>query len=109
MKLVELDPRFMRYEAPDCWREVDTLAEATGIMFACPKCFEGNGGLRGTHSILCWSPAVPLSEPPAPGRWKLEGTGFGDLSLVASSSSVLLTSGCRAHFWVRGGEIVRDW
>jgi hypothetical protein len=43
---------------------------------------------------------------PTPGRWDFQGTGLQDLTLVAGSSSVLLTGGCRAHFFVRDGEIV---
>jgi len=49
---------------------------------------------------------VPQTWPPVPGRWEMLGTGLADLTLVASSSSVLLTEGCRAHFYVQGGQIV---
>jgi hypothetical protein len=30
---------------------------------------------------------------------------IADITLVAGSSSVLLTGGCQAHFFVRGGQI----
>jgi hypothetical protein len=56
--------------------------------------------------VLCWRPRVPQTWPPVPGRWEMLGTGLADLTLVASSSSVLLTEGCRAHFYVQGGQIV---
>lgn len=85
---------------------VDALAEADGVLFLCPKCFEANGGEVGTHSVICWRPRVPPDVCPRPGRWEFHGTGLGDLTLVAGSSSVLLQAGCAAHFCVRAGAIV---
>jgi hypothetical protein len=105
MKLPELEPQFLKIEDDKTYAFVDAIAEADGVMFLCPVCFAKNAGARGTHSILCWKPGVPQSISPAPGRWNLVGTGYADLSLVAGSSSVLLTSGCRAHFYVTNGEI----
>lgn len=77
MRLVELEPEFIRYEIrtesrdfvvgdPATWRErgcptetrtaqvhyripVATLAEAQGIHFLCPACFLKNQGSVGTH------------------------------------------------------------
>ncbi len=135
MRLLALEPQFLRHEIhtdtwqrivgpPETWHErgepledvtgprdhhvyVDTLAEAQGVTFLCPKCFLANGGPKGTHSIVCWAPVVPQTVDPKPGRWELVGTGFADLTLRAGSSSVLLTdaAGCRAHFFVTNGEI----
>jgi uncharacterized protein DUF6527 len=79
MKLLDLEPEFIRYETkqepvnfcvgdPLTWRErgcpteskispvryrhpVETLAEAQGIFFLCPVCFTKNKGPVGTH--LC--------------------------------------------------------
>lgn len=85
---------------------VDTVAEADGVIFLCPKCFTANGGSVGTHSVICWRPHVPQTEDPKPGRWEFQGTGLADLTLVAGSSSVLLQGGCNAHFFVRASEIV---
>lgn len=36
---------------------------------------------------------APPDVDPKPGRWEFHGTGYADLSLVAGSSSILLTSG----------------
>lgn len=125
MKLTDLEPQFIQHEEtvgtwtrrlPDGATEevtgpqsyiayVDHLSEAHGVMFLCPKCFAANGGDVGTHQIICWNPSVPQTVEPKPGRWEMRGTGYGDLSLVAGSSSVLLTSGCQAHFFVTTGEI----
>lgn len=106
MKLAELEPRFLRAESETVSAFVDSVAEADGIIFLCPKCFAANGGARGTHSVICWQPHVPPERAPRPGRWRFEGAGLADLSLVAGSSSVLLTTGCMAHFLVQRGEIV---
>ena len=79
MRLTDLEPQFVRYEDrveerefvdgdEATWRErgcptvkrtlpcqyiipVATLAEAQGIHFLCPVCFQQNGGAVGTH--LC--------------------------------------------------------
>jgi hypothetical protein len=133
MKLTELDPHFIRYEerietweravGPDeTWRErgcptetvtgprqilldVPTIAEAQGVRFLCPKCFASHGGAVGTHSVICWAPSVPQTVTPTGGRWELLGAGLGDLTLRAGSSSVLLTSGCHAHFFIEAGAV----
>ena len=79
MRLVELDPRLVRYETREepvevvqgdeaTWRDrgcptntvvkpvqhiiiVPTLAEAQGLWFLCPKCFVANKGAIGTHQV----------------------------------------------------------
>jgi hypothetical protein len=108
MRLVDLEPQFLARTDDRHFHYVDTIAEADGLIFVCPKCFAANGFKRpGVHSIICWAPSVPQTTSPTPGRWSLLGTGFADLTLVAGSDSVLLTGeGCAAHFYVRDGAIV---
>lgn len=106
-KLSDLEARFLKYaprDGKEFLEKVDSIAEADGVIFLCPKCFVENKGPVGTHSVLCWSPKVPPTLNPKPGRWNLVGTGLHDLSLVAGSSSVLLTAGCRWHGFVRNGD-----
>jgi hypothetical protein len=103
--LRELRAYFLKRQDDLHFKRVDTIGEADGVSFLCPKCFAANRGSLGTHSVICWSPAVPQSTHPKPGRWELQGTGIDDITLVAGSSSVLLTAGCNAHFFVRGGQI----
>lgn len=89
------------------YSKVDTPAEADGIMFLCPQCYKDKGNTSvGVHSIICWNPSVPQSMNPKPGRWNLLGTSIEDLTLQNGSSSVALTGGCNAHFWINNGEIV---
>lgn len=117
MKLSELNPEFLKREDDHSFRFVDTIAEASGIMFLCPRCWTRNKGPQGTHFVICWGPSVPQSTTPAGGRWALVGSGFHDLSLVAGSSSVLLPgpktdeerekgSPCGWHGFVKNGEIL---
>ena len=108
MRLLDLDPKFLKLgPEPNSWqREGVLLADADGIAFLCPKCFAAKGGPVGTHSIICWRPRVPIGLGPGPGRWEFEGSSFADLSLKAGSSSIALTGGCAAHFFVTAGEIV---
>ena len=122
MNLLDLEPRWrgMPYEGPSppyiatasgftvTFPRTDTIQEAFGIEFLCPVCFVENKGRIGTHHVICWSPSVPQKFPPIPGRWRLVGNGFHDLSLVAGSSSVLLPTegGCKAHFHVTDGKII---
>lgn len=84
---------------------VDTIAEADGISFLCPKCVDDQG--RG-HSVICWFEGkVPDDATPGPGRWNPSGTGYSDLSFVpgAKSNSVQLNGGCNAHFLVANGMV----
>lgn len=105
--LRELEPEWLQfYGELDRWRRIDTFAGANGICFVCPLCFLENKRSRpGVHSVICWDPSVPQAMHPNPGRWRLVGTSFDDLSLVAGSSSVLLTMGCKAHFYVQNGRV----
>jgi hypothetical protein len=88
--------------------EVDTLAEADGVWFLCPKCFAQNSGPVGTHVVICWFVGkVPDDVDPKPGRWTPTGTGLSDLTFVPSagrSHSVLLTGGCKWHGFVSNGD-----
>ncbi len=85
---------------------VEAVAEADGISFLCPWCFECAGRTAvGVHGITCWTPKVPGDVAPGPGRWALDGTSYDDLSLVAGSSSVKIEGGCNAHFFVERGAI----
>lgn len=107
MKLIDLEPEFLKRTDDTHWHRVDALAEADGIIFVCPKCFAANGKQRpGIHSVICWQPHVPQTTSPKPGRWSFKGTGVADLTLVAGSSSIHLTGpGCGAHFFIENGEI----
>jgi hypothetical protein len=88
--------------------EVDTLAEADGVWFLCPKCYAEKGGAVGTHTVICWFVGkVPDDIDPKPGRWTPTGTGLSDLTFVPSegrTQSVLLTGGCGWHGFVVNGD-----
>lgn len=129
--LTELDPEFMRWEKrfdghPDIapaggkfgdpyehvvMPVVESIDQAMGVSFLCPLCFEANGGSRGTHAVICWSRSrgAPEEATPGPGRWKMEGTGFADLTLNAdppsSARSVQLLGGCNWHGFVTAGVV----
>lgn len=87
---------------------VDSIAEADGVMFLCPKCYIENNGPVGTHSVICWFVGrVPDDVDPKPGRWTPTGTGLSDLTFVPSdgrTQSVLLTGGCHWHGLVVNGD-----
>lgn len=114
-RLTDLDPEFLRYVVEEggkvYWRPVRTLQEAQGIKFLCPKCFAANGGAVGTHAVICWSRSrgVPDSVNPGPGRWKMAGTSFADLTLGAdppsTARSVNLHGGCGWHGFVTMGVV----
>lgn len=110
MRLTELEPHFLKVEDDRTSVMIDDLAAADGIDFLCPKCFQKNGGKRGTHSIICWfAGRVPDGKTPGPGRWTPSGTGYHDLTFVPGnpprSTSVLQIGGCAAHFFIENGEI----
>jgi len=134
MRLIELEPEWLTYEireeeydivrpgvSPLNYKPEDIIKtkgprtyykhvdrkEAKGIMFLCPVDFLKNNGPIGTHSIICWDPSVPIQEGlTGPGRWHLVGDSFENLSLVGlTTSSVLLSGGCNAHFHIINGTI----
>ena len=108
-KLHELEGQFLKHieeDGKERYRHVDSLEEADGIMFLCPKCFKENKGPIGTHSVLCWfTNRVPDHVQPGPGRWNPAGTSMNDLTFVPPRAvSVLLKSGCQWHGFVRNGS-----
>lgn len=113
MRLVDLDPHFLKILAPRTYQfDGVPFAEAQGVQFLCPVCFEGNGRSDvGVHSVICWfdGKGVPPEMDPKPGRWTAAGSGYGDLTLnppsFTGARSVLLMGGCCAHFFVTNGEI----
>ena len=117
MRLTDLEPGWLGMPTVEGGTthlaDAETIKAASGIIFACPRCAKRVGSLQGVHSIICWSPQVPQSFEPKPGRWSLLGTGFYDLTLKGTSSdSVNLSQvkdgvpiGCQAHFFIRGGAI----
>lgn len=108
MKLRDLEARFLKVESKKSFSEVDTLAEAQGIIFLCPKCFEAHQGKQGTHSVICWfkDRGVPEDLHPWPGRWIPAGTGIDDLTFVGpDAASVFLNGGgCQWHGFVKNGD-----
>lgn len=107
ISLKDLEAEFIQFINEKSFQHIgDDIGNADGVMFLCPKCFRENNGPIGTHMVICWflNRGVPDSMPPGPGRWSPHGTGLGDLELKARSSSILLTSGCRWHGFVRGGR-----
>lgn len=107
--LRELDGRFLVITDLNekRMREVELLHEAQGVEFLCPKCFAANNGPIGTHAVICWfqGRGVPDDWNPKPGRWNPTGTGLDDLTFVPPGAiSVLLTSGCGWHGFVKNGK-----
>lgn len=102
MTLRDLDATLLKILDASATLFVDDLADAHGVRFLCPKCFETHKGKVGTHSIVCWFVGVDPGKSPNPGRWSPSGTSLDDLSL---SGSVSIASPCAAHFHVRNGKI----
>jgi len=114
-RLRDLEAVFLRYEQREedgkkhvCYVEVDSMADAHGVQFLCPLCFEKNHGNVGTHTIICWfAGMVPLDAAPGPGRWNPRGHGIDDLTFIPPGAvSVMLTHGCRWHGFVANGIAV---
>lgn len=108
MKLTDIDAHFLKALPDGASQWVETLAEADGIIFLCPKCFAMKGDNIGVHSVLCWFVGkVPADRTPAPGRWTPSGTGLHDLTFVPPPDAVsvnLSGGGCGWHGHIRNGE-----
>ena len=101
---VELEGWLLKLTSPITTHAVETVAEADGVCFLCPKCFS-DGGRVGTHSIICWKPHIPQDIPPRPGRWAMMGNTILDLTLEPSVNLDTDPQNCKAHFFIRNGEI----
>lgn len=105
----DLKGEFLRVIGDGHFQRVDTIGEAHGVKFLCPKCFAANNGPVGTHAVICWSRSAraPDDQHPLPGRWTLHGNGLHDLTLhgdpLGGARSVLLTAGCGWHGFVDAG------
>lgn len=108
MKLRDIDAHFLKALPDGGSQEVDSLAEADGIIFLCPKCFAEKGDNIGVHSVICWFVGkVPDDRTPRPGRWTPSGTGLDDLTFVPPPSAVSVAQtgpGCGWHGFIRHGE-----
>lgn len=104
-----LDAAFIR-KTERGFAEVASKAEAHGVMFLCPKCYQANNGPVGTHMVICWSRSAgaPDDATPGPGRWRMDGAGLDDLTLNAdppsNARSVQLDGGCGWHGYVTSGR-----
>lgn len=109
MYLTDIKPQFIQLtDTRGGHRKVNTLGDADGIRFLCPKCFKANGGEVGTHHVICWfEDRVPDDVRPGPGRWRPAGSTYADLSFVAGkrSPSVNLTDGCKWHGFIKNGKV----
>lgn len=80
------------------YNNVETVAEAHGVRFDCPKCHSASG-----HGVLVGfegrNPPEPLSRGAngQPTQWHVSGTGLDDLVL---SPSIQLLGGCNWHGFV---------
>jgi hypothetical protein len=131
MRLVDLEPFFLRHAVVkahegigrsmpdgttqwggfdvDSMHHVDTLVEAQGIWFDCPKCYAAAGNSSaGVHGVRCFFPGrgVPnhlgLNSAGQPVRWNVTGNTFDNLSLTPS---ILLQGGCGWHGFITNGEV----
>lgn len=125
MKLIDLEPQFVRYEQRieqydtvngpitgprDYQIYVKTLAEAQGITFLCPKCFKvNNNSNQGTHSVEATfaNRGVPDNQGThnknkLPVRWSVSGSHYHDLT---THPSILLPDGCNWHGFITNGEV----
>ena len=137
LKLIQLEPFFCRYETrvdtwqvvdgdPSTWRErgcpthdvtgpkeyvvrVESLSEAQGVEFLCPKCFQENKGPVGTHycMVTFQGRGVPDEQGShtaegRPVRWVVTGTSLEDLTMTPS---ILLVGGCNWHGFITNGNV----
>lgn len=107
LRLTTLQPQFIQLtDTRGSFRPVNTIGDADGIRFLCPKCY---GIAAGVHSVICWFEGrVPDDVRPGPGRWTPAGSTYADLSFVPGprgSASVQLKGGCAWHGFVTNGNV----
>lgn len=115
MKLIELEPQFLRYETSDheFLRATDSLADAQGIRFLCPVCFIKNSGPVGTHGIEVSFAGRGVKDNQGshnregkPSRWNVTGTDYGDLTTQPSILIDPAPPACAGwHGFITSGEV----
>lgn len=130
LRLIDLEPTFVRHELGtadeshgrptgdgniqwggfpvDVLAKVNSICEADGISFLCPKCFYLNRGSDGTHRIQLFFAArnvpehIGVGSSGQPSRWDVRGNDFFDLTLAPS---ILTPVGCRWHGFIEHGFV----
>lgn len=93
----------------DYFRQVDSLAEAHGIRFLCPKSFAANSGPVGTHSVQVYFAGSPVPEHIGKNkegqtvRWNVSGSDLDNLSLTPSIQEE--DEICKWHGFVGSGGV----
>jgi len=91
------------------YRHVETLAEADGVWFLCPKCYVKNGGVLGTHMIAigfadrdCLPGSYSQDRNGVDTRWNVSGADIDSLTLTPSIdlSQPEIVSCCGWHGFV---------
>ena len=107
MRLLDLEPQYYRIVTPKSYAEVHSIAGADGLLFFVSEvlCEEQGSRRHAYGDPLAASCLAGLQSES--GRWEFLGTGYGDLTLKADSSSVFLSGdgGCQAHFFVKNGSL----
>lgn len=112
IRLSRLKPRLLKIKTANTYVEVESLCEAQGIQFLCPKCYLDNNGAAGTHLVCCWfrNREVPDNVPPGPGRWTPHGDSIDNLTFVPGEPpmavSVLLNNACGWHGYITDGNVL---
>jgi hypothetical protein len=112
LRLTDLRPQFIQLtDTRGSYRPVNTLGDADGLTFLCPRCFKANHkNAGGVHAVICWFEGrVPDDIRPRPGRWTPGGSTYADLSFVPGPHdkphSVLLLGACGWHGFIANGNV----
>lgn len=115
MRLIELEPQFIRYETRaerEYLLHVGSLSEAQGIQFLCPVCFAKNGGPIGTHGVEVTFARRGVAahqgshdRAGAPSRWNVSGADYEDLTTTPSILIDPALPACAGwHGYITNGE-----
>jgi hypothetical protein len=119
-RLTDLDAKFLKRNDDGSMNIIPDLVSADGIMFQCPKCSigaevfarDGRKGFCGPHYVQCWFVDKVTDDVSPKGRWIPSGSSLNDLTFITSKEhplcSVLCTSGCHWHGFIRNGEATID-
>jgi hypothetical protein len=108
MKLTELQPVLLEhreFEGDVHCVAAASLESAEGLAIMCPACRGGND-----HRHVFWTHRglTPHTVRLSPGRWRLVGTGFGDLTLEPdppTEAAILIGAPRMGCSW-RGGRLI---
>jgi hypothetical protein len=104
MKLLDLNPSFIRYDDRGSWVVVNSIQEAQGISFDCPVCRNHGVSVSFVDDTLPSRYGTYEKKTGKPMRWKVTGTGLHDMTIIGEVDVEHVKHCWHGH--IRNGQVL---